>query len=97
MAKFITVKIPEPDISGLNKQEIKMYVQLIAEDLAQQIMDRVIDAKRQAEILYWRQLLLQWEIEDYHTQLKYDIINEQARINTGSTEVDSEKESKDHE
>ena len=95
MPKFITVKIPEPDISDLTPREIEIYVQLIAEDLAAQIMKGVKDQQREQEILYWRRRLLEWDIEDYNNQLKYGHLDEREAGNQQPGTVDSSEKPKD--
>ena len=64
MREVITIQIIRPDLDSLDKAKEKEVIDLLAKDIAKQIVAQENLRKINETIAYWQKKLLYWEIED---------------------------------
>lgn len=70
----LQVEVPELDVN--DKKQMKLYSEILAKDLAEQIVAQVLSLHQADNIAYWTGVLKGWEVQDRITQIKQDKITQ---------------------
>lgn len=71
MKQVITIQVIRPDIEGLTPENRKKLLSALAVDIAEQILFQEELKKKNEEIVFWQQKMIEWRVEDIMNEIKY--------------------------
>ena len=71
MNKVVNVRVILPDLD-ISEEEQKEYLDKVSSDISKQILEMINAEKQRETIQYWQAKLLQWQIEDYNNEIKFN-------------------------